>query len=271
MVDTSFLSSLEKEQDKLKSRLSTSNLIPKDEIKFIGGIDIGYDVLDPSIGVACLVICKYVPGVEITDKLLSKIPSASEDKSFDFVSHFKLHDCPVVYKDFVRAKLTIEYIPGFLAFREMPLFLPLFERLSLRCGSFFAGNTIYLVDGNGLLHPKRFGSASHIGVVTNQVTIGVAKSLMRLRDDIPNEKDFKKTLPPVSHALIKDSDDGFVFGAALKAVSTSKTPIFISIGHGIDLETSLDIVKSLCIFRQPEPIRAADRWGRYIVRQHQTK
>ena len=80
----------------------------------------------------------------------------------------------VVYCDFeTETKLTMPYIPGFLAFREVPAYTPLFTRLKKNSPSLWP--QVLLVDGNGLLHTRGFGAACHIGVAFDVPAIGCAK------------------------------------------------------------------------------------------------
>ena len=126
-----------------------------------------------------------------------------------------------------------------------------------------------LVDGNGILHTRAFGCASHIGVVFDIPSIGVAKKTFDV--DGLHKSNIKETC---QKELLKEGDvanlvgdSGKIWGAALRCTKDSINPIYISVGHRVSLDTSIKITK-LCItkFRIPEPIRQADLRGREKVR-----
>jgi hypothetical protein len=138
---------------------------------------------------------------------------------------------------------------------------------------------VILLDGNGVLHPRGFGCASHFGVVCDVVCIGIAKNLHMI--DGLDRNDIRKRVETVGtggHVPLVGSS-GRVWGAALlpdppdrkalKHVKTdAKNPIFVSVGHRISLETSLAIANLCCVCRrEPEPTRIADMRSREIVRQ----
>lgn len=146
----------------------------------------------------------------------------------------------VVEKKHVIAKIDFPYIPGFLSFREGPPIMKVFKKLQ---------NTpdVLLVDGNGILHPRGIGLASHVGLLLNIPTIGVAKSLLCGK--------FKKVKGIGSYSpVIYDSK---TIGYVYKSKKNCK-PIFISPGHKVSLKTSLKIVKN-CIgeYKLPIPLRLA--------------
>jgi len=138
-------------------------------------------------------------------------------------------------------KVTFPYIPGLLSFRECPLILAACQKLD---------NTpdLVLVDGQGIAHPRRLGLASHLGLFLDVPTIGCAKSILCGRHEPVGEE-------AGSHAdLIDDSD---IIGAALRT-KTGVKPIYVSIGHQIDLALALQWVLRCCRgYRLPEPTRLA--------------
>ena len=133
----------------------------------------------------------------------------------------------------VPTKVTTPYIPGFLAFREAPIMVKTAKKLKLK-------PDVYLVDGQGIAHPRRFGLASHVGVLLDSATIGVAKS--RLYGEIKGGFLY--------------SEEGDVIGAVL-ATSRSGKALYISIGHKISLEDALRITSNCTINGSPEPLRVA--------------
>jgi deoxyribonuclease V len=136
-----------------------------------------------------------------------------------------------------KSEIKNPYIPGLFILRE---FAPILQTLKLITSPF----QLLLVDGHGLLHPRKCGLACYVGISTNLPTIGVAKSLLC---GCVQSDNF------VSHK-------GEILGYALKSKSGSKKMIYVSIGHKISLPTAIQLVKSLTRINQniPEPLRVAD-------------
>lgn len=129
---------------------------------------------------------------------------------------------------------------------------------------------IILVDGNGILHSDRFGLASHLGVLVDIPTIGVAKNLYQMNElGIQRDEDHAKSIAALEHSgdsfPIKVAN-GEELGLALKTCSSSTKPVFVSIGHKIDLLTAKNQVLRCSKFRVPEPIRQADIRSREFLR-----
>ncbi len=138
-------------------------------------------------------------------------------------------------------KLDFPYIPGLLSFRESPLILAACEQLT-------ATPDLLLVDGQGIAHPRRLGLASHLGLLLNTPTIGCAKSLLCGSHEEPGTE-------PGSYAEVVDR--GEIIGAALRTKLAVK-PVYVSIGHKVDLKTAIYWVLKLCRgYRLPEPTRLA--------------
>jgi len=141
----------------------------------------------------------------------------------------------------IQDKLGFPYIPGLLSFREAPLMLAACEQLTIT-------PDLILVDGQGIAHPRRLGLASHLGLFLNTPTIGCAKSRLCGTHQTPG-------VEPGSYAEMKDS--GETIGVALRTKLGVK-PIYISIGHKIDLKTAIHWVLECCrSYRLPEPTRLA--------------
>jgi len=139
------------------------------------------------------------------------------------------------------SKLSLPYIPGLLSFRECPLILAACEKLR---------NTpdLILVDGQGIAHPRRLGLASHLGLFLDTPTIGCAKSILCGKHEPVGDS-------VGSHAKLVDN--GEIIGAALRTRVGVK-PIYVSIGHKIDLASALYWVTKCCRgYRLPEPTRQA--------------
>lgn len=147
----------------------------------------------------------------------------------------------VVETGVVKQRVDFPYVPGLLSFREAPLILAACERLS-------STPDLILVDGQGIAHPRRLGLASHVGLLLDVPTIGCAKS--RLCGDHESAGD-----EAGSFAEIRD--DGEVIGAALRT-KTRVRPLYVSIGHKVDLASAMSWVIKCCRgYRMPEPTRLA--------------
>jgi len=133
----------------------------------------------------------------------------------------------------IAEKQTFPYIPGLLGFRESPALVSAFEKLKIK-------PDLILVDGHGISHPRGLGIASHIGVLLDVPTIGVAKSI--LIGNVQKER------------LIWD-------GKTIAQVLQSKpraNPLYISTGHRVSLPSAVKWVKKcLTKYRLPEPTRQA--------------
>jgi len=143
------------------------------------------------------------------------------------------------------AKLPLKfpYIPGFLSFREGPAMVRAMEKLTVK-------PQIFLINAQGIAHPRLCGCASHVGVITDKATIGVAQS--KLCGEYEKEPERPGEWTPLTY-------QGQVVGAVYKSKTGCK-PIFISPGHKITLKTSIKIVKK-CIknHKLPEPLQKAHR------------
>jgi deoxyribonuclease V len=133
------------------------------------------------------------------------------------------------------------YVPGLLSFRELPALLPALEALGRKPDLIFA-------DGQGVAHPRGIGLASHLGVLAGVPTIGCAKSRLVGEADEPGAEVGDWT--PLIYK-------GKTVGAVLRTRRGVK-PLYISVGHLIDLPTSLEMVLA-CLrgVRLPEPQRRA--------------
>jgi deoxyribonuclease V len=142
--------------------------------------------------------------------------------------------------------LDFPYVPGLLSFREAPALLAALACLSRRPDLLF-------VDGHGIAHPRRFGLASHVGVLADLPTIGVAKSRLIGRFAPPSQE--KGASSPLT-----DADE--VIGAVLRTRARVR-PVFVSVGHRIGLQAALALaLQATSRYRIPEPIRLADRLSR---------
>jgi len=142
-----------------------------------------------------------------------------------------------------RLPTTFPYVPGLLSFREIPAVLQALAQLPVL-------PDLLLCDGQGIAHPRRFGIAAHLGVLTDLPAIGVAKSrLVGEHAELPLEKG--------SWVPLRDHDE--VIGAVLRSRS-GVAPLYISSGHRISLETALHYVLACTTrYRLPETTRWAHR------------
>ena len=145
-----------------------------------------------------------------------------------------------VYDLVVEDVVSFPYIPTFLAFREMPLLLKLYEKSELKPDVFF-------IDGQGIAHPRGCGIASHFGVETGEVSVGVAKTRLFGHYREPGEKrgDF-------SYLRHRDR----IVGAVVRTRDRT-APVFVSVGHRISLKTAIELVLKTSRYRIPEPTRLA--------------
>lgn len=131
------------------------------------------------------------------------------------------------------------YIPGLFMLREGELLLKIVRLLK----NLF---DVLLIDGHGILHPRQCGLASYVGIMIDKPTIGVAKNLLCGSILESNYVEYNKT----------------ILGYTIK--KNNKKNIYVSVGHKISLETSIDIVKKLTKKSEfiPEPLRIADIYSK---------
>jgi deoxyribonuclease V len=173
---------------------------------------------------------------------VSNTPFDPEQKIFAAVVVLNYPSLEVVETQGVEDRQEFPYIPGLLGFREVPALVRAYQALTYRPG-------ILLVDGHGVSHPRGLGVASHLGVVLDIPTIGVAKSVLVGKATRPLGEDVGSTTPLVW----KGKEIG-------KMVRTKKkcTPLIISAGHRISLPSAVAcVLKSLKTYRLPEPTRQA--------------
>lgn len=194
---------LKQEQIKLSKKI-----ILKDDFKkihTIAGIDQVYQ--DHEV-ISCIVVCDY--------KTLK-----------------------IIEKQTAKVKASIPYIPGLLAYREMPAAIEAYNKLENK-------PDVIIVDGHGIAHKRRFGLASHLGLALNKPTIGLAKSLVT--GIIENGKIF-----------IEKDMVGFEFKSKPHA-----KPLYVSPGHLISLGTSLKVITETTKppHKLPEPLHLAHKFAK---------
>ncbi|WP_369634832.1 endonuclease V [Nocardia sp. JMUB6875] len=148
-----------------------------------------------------------------------------------------------------RGTTDFPYVPGLLAFRELPTTLAALENLTTT-------PDLFICDSQGLAHPRRFGFACHLGLLTGIPTLGVAKNAWGEFDEPGHERGSSSVI----------TIDGDPVGRALRT-RTNVKPVFVSVGHLIDLDTACTQVLALTPeYRQPETTRRADHLCRQLLR-----
>jgi len=151
--------------------------------------------------------------------------------------------------------LTSPYVPEYLAFREVGFLVDAISRLQRHKPELLP--QVILVDGNGMLHPRGFGIACHLGVLTDIPTVGVAKTLFHVdgieRDSYHAEQ--IKNLKTTGDSFPLQGSSGIIWGKALRSTQGSCNPIYVSVGHKIGLDTAVSLTHACCQYRIPEPIR----------------
>lgn len=148
----------------------------------------------------------------------------------------------VLEESVVFSQTDFPFISTYFSYRELPLVEKIVQKLSRK-------PTVLLLDGNGIIHPARCGFASHAGISLGIPTIGVAKTLLygKMQD---------------SEVMIDSECRGYAFSH-----QKNTKPIYISPGHGVSLNTSLDIIRHLCVTKNPEPLRLAHQLAKKHLHQ----
>ncbi len=181
------------------------------QIETVAGLDIGFEE-GGKITRAAVILLRF-PGLELLERALARCPT------------------------------SFPYIPGLLSFREIPAALDALGKLRDK-------PDLLLCDGQGYAHPRRFGLACHLGLLTGLPSIGVAKS--RLIGE-------HGALAPEKGARTRLWHDGEIIGALLRTRAEVR-PVYVSVGHRIGLETALNYVLACTTrYRLPEPTRQAHR------------
>lgn len=197
-------------QRELATRVIEQDRLAK--IRFVAGVDVGFEDEGNTTSRAAVVVLRF-PDLVPIDYAIARLP------------------------------VTFPYIPGLLAFREIPVVLRALEKLQTE-------PDVIIVDGQGRAHPRRLGIASHLGVLIDHVTIGCAKSILCGKAVEPQNQ-IGAWSPLIDH--------GETIGAALR-MRVGTTPVYVSIGHRISLERAIEIVlKCGKGYRLPETTRYAHR------------
>ena len=144
--------------------------------------------------------------------------------------------------------MSFPYIPGLLSFREAPVCLDAAEKMR-------TNPDVFIIDGQGIAHPRRLGLAAHLGLFFNKPTVGCAKSrLTGVYQEPPSEKGAYSLLRDKRSKQQKPSE---VIGAVVRTRANVK-PVFVSVGHKCLLDDAINITLACAIkYRLPEPTRLA--------------
>lgn len=204
------------QQIKLADKIQLENQVNIEKIKYIAGVDLAYwNEAACEYAVCCIVILDY------------KSKNIIEEKYY-------MHE------------VNVPYISGCLAFREVPLVLETVKLLETE-------PDVYVFDGNGYLHVRHMGLATHAGIILDKPSIGIAKSYYKIMNT-----DYTKPLDE-NYAFEDIIIENEVYGRAVRTKKGVK-PIFLSVGNKIDLDTAMQIVKDMASdeSRIPIPTRLAD-------------
>ena len=206
-----------RQQNELRGKIKIADTFDVGSIKLVAGVDLAYwNKGDEEYAVCCIVV-------------------------IDFHTH------EIVEKQHYSGKIEVPYMPGFLAFRELPLILK-------TVGLLDTSPDIFIFDGNGYLHPRHMGIATHASFYLNKPTIGIAKTYFRV-DKKTDYTEPENEAGSYTDIVIDDE----VYGRALRTHKDVK-PIFISIGNFISLDTACALALQLTDNEShiPIPTRLAD-------------
>lgn len=202
-LDDLNIKKIKKYQDSLKHNIDLTNKVNIEDINICAGVDVAYwNIEEKTYGACSIILINF--------------------KNKNIVGKFSSY-----------GEVNSEYVAGFLSVKELPLII----ETALKIPSHLEPD-LFIFDGNGILHPKSMGIATHASFFLNKPTIGVAKSYLKINnvDYIePKNKNF---------AYTKIKIKGNVKGVAFRSHKNTN-PIFISPGNFIDLETSIQCVELL--------------------------
>lgn len=205
-----------KKQIELNSSIRRENTVNLSQVQTVAGVDLAYwKEEEQEYAVCCIVIINY--------------------NTFEVLER-------VSYAD----KIEVPYIPGCLVFREVPLFLETYKKVTIIPDVIF-------FDGNGYLHPRHMGLATHAGILIQKATVGIAKSYYKVGD-----VDF--VMPAnTAQAYTEIEWNGEHYGRVLRTHVNVK-PIFLSVGNAIDIDTATQMANRLTTREShvPIPTRLAD-------------
>ena len=197
-------------QRELAARVSEQDTLG--DVRLVAGVDVGFEGANNQTARAAVVVLQF-PELVPVDYATARLP------------------------------VTFPYVPGLLAFREIPVVLRALEKLK-------SDPDVIIVDGHGRAHPRRLGIASHLGILLDAVTIGCAKSVLCGAAAEPSDR---------VGAWAPLLDRAEQIGAAVRT-RVGTMPVYVSIGHRVSLTRALDLVLRCCKgYRLPETTRYAHR------------
>lgn len=214
-----------------KEKQSKYYYIQEKEIETVIGVDISYFHTDgKDHGVACAVLWDYKNNTHIDSY-------------------------------FAQSIIKFPYKAGFLGFRENGLIAEAIQK---------AGTTtdIVLCDGHGIIHPRRFGEAIHLGIALNIASIGVAKNPFIGFYDRERLERKKGNKAPVwaRNPVSSPPNRNEILGYAV-SLTDKRKPVFVSPGYKTNLDLALDVVLNMAFnHRQPEPLYLADKLSRKRIK-----
>lgn len=223
-----------KYQEILKNSQKSTTLISLKETRTVAGVDISYYNKDGNeYGVACAVLW---------------------DKNQERIITYGLDE----------GKINFTYKPGFLGFRECNLLAKTIKKLPFK-------PDLIMCDGHGIIHPKRFGEAVHLGLALNIPSIGIAKKAFIGYYDWDKREKLKGNKTPIwakQSKFITENEMNELLGY-LTCLNNNSKPVFISEGYKI----TLDLAVNVCFdttkdHRQPEPLYLADKFSREEVKKY---
>ncbi|MBP1921708.1 deoxyribonuclease V [Halorubrum alkaliphilum] len=162
--------------------------------------------------------------------------------------------------------LSIPYVPGLLAFREGAPMLDALDALSVE-------PDLLVCDGSGRIHFREAGIATHIGVIRDLPSLGVAKRLLCGEPvESVDERPADWQTPIRADNRVETAEPGTVIGHAYQSRqypnSRRVNPLYVSPGHRVSAETTVDLVAATCAgYKLPEPTRLADAHADRVKRR----
>ena len=174
----------------------------------------------------------------------------------------------IIEEESAAEEVPMPYIPGLLAFREGSSIVSTLKKLDVE-------PDMLLLDGSGRIHFRQAGIATHIGVIFDVPAIGVAKNLLCGKVDLPGKMQQGNKRKVHADSSVENLDET-VIGYAYQSRQYSSpkqsiNPLYISPGHRVNVETSVNIVSRFCKdYKLPEPIQIADSKVSQVKKEYST-
>ncbi len=182
---------------------------------------------------------KFIGGIDCSYK---------NNKSIAAIVVLKMKDLTIVESVYSWTNVTFPYIPGLLSFRELPSIIKAYKKLSIFPDLLF-------VDGHGIIHPRKIGIATHLALIFNKPSIGIAKHKFVAKfESLPiNVGDYTKL-------FVNDEFRGYAYKSKKNC-----TPIYISPGAFITVEQSLQLtLKCMGKYKLPLPTHYAHKYSEAV-------